>query len=74
MDERMAMMLNADGILQMESQGEGKESVTEAVLMVGYTSDGISNQEQTRWLLSWITDGGLKGFDFGEKPWLQQQH
>ena len=47
-DERLAVMLNA--ILQLETQGEGRESATEAVLMVGYTSEGISNQEQTRWL------------------------
>ena len=47
-DERLAVMLNA--ILQLESQRECKESVTEAVLMVGYTLDGISNLEQTRWL------------------------
>ena len=53
-------MLNA--ILQLESQGEGRESATEAVLMVGYTSDGISNQEQRRWP-SWNIDGGLRGFD-----------
>ena len=46
----MAVMLNA--ILQLEEQGECRESATEAVLMVGYTTDGISNQEQTRWL-SW---------------------
>ena len=45
-DERMAVMLNA--ILQLEEQGECRESATEAVLMVGYTTDGISNQEQTR--------------------------
>ena len=36
-----------------------RETATEAVLMVGYTSDGISNQEQTRWL-SWKIDGGLR--------------
>ena len=42
-DERLAIMLNA--ILQLESQGEYRESATEAVLMVGYTSDGFSNQE-----------------------------
>ena len=47
-DERMAAMLNA--ILQLEDEGECRESATEAVLMVGYTTDGISNQEQTRWL------------------------
>ena len=41
-DKRLAVMLNA--ILQLESQGECKESVTEAVLMVGYFLDGISNQ------------------------------
>ena len=57
-DERLAVMLNA--ILQLEEQGE---SATEAVLMVGYTSDGISNQEQTRWL-SWNVDGGVRGFEF----------
>ena len=34
-DERMAVMLNA--ILQLEEQGECRESATEAVLMVGYT-------------------------------------
>ena len=48
--ERMAVMLNA--ILQLEEQGECRESATEAVLMVRYTTEGISNQEQTRWL-SW---------------------
>ena len=47
-DERKlnAVMLNA--ILQLESQGEGRESAMEAVLMGGYTSDGISNQERTK--------------------------
>ena len=39
-------MLNA--ILQQESQGEGMESAIEIVQMVGYTSDGISNQQQNR--------------------------
>ena len=57
-DERLAVMLKA--ILQLEEQGE---SATEAVLMVGYTSDGISNQEQTRWL-PWNVDGGVRGFEF----------
>ena len=56
-DERMAVMLNA--ILQLEPQGEGRESATEAVLMVGHTSDGLSNHEHIRWL-SWRTDGGLR--------------
>ena len=45
-DERLAVTLNA--ILQLEAQGECRESATEAVLTVGYTSDGVSNQEQTR--------------------------
>ena len=45
-NERMAVMLNA--ILQLEAQGECRESATEAVLMVGYTIDGIYNQELTR--------------------------
>ena len=40
-DERLAVMLNA--ILQLEAEGECKESATESVLMVGYSSDGISN-------------------------------
>ena len=53
-------MLNA--ILQLESQGEYREKATDAVLMVGYTSDGISNQEQTRWL-SWNIDGGSRRLD-----------
>ena len=66
-DERMAVMLNA--ILQLEDQGECRESATEAVLMVGYTTDGISNQEQTRWL-SWNVDGGVRGFDFARNPGL----
>ena len=47
-DERMAVTLNA--ILQLEEQGGCRESATESVLMVGYTTEGISNQEQTRWL------------------------
>ena len=66
-DERMAVMLNA--ILQLEEQGECRESETEAVLMVGYTTDGISNQEQTRWL-SWNVDGGVRGFDLARNPGL----
>ena len=39
-DERLAVMLNA--ILQLEAQVECRESATEAVLMVGYTSEGIT--------------------------------
>ena len=66
-DERMAVMLNA--ILQMEEHGECRESATEAVLMVGYTTDGISNQEQTRWL-SWNVGGGVRGFDSARNPGL----
>ena len=66
-DERLAMMLNA--ILQLEAQGECRESATEAVLMVGYTSDGVSNQKQTRWL-SWNVDGGLRGHDLARNPGL----
>ena len=64
-DERMAVMLNA--ILQ--SAGECRESATEAVLMVGYTTEGISNQEQIRWL-SWNVDGGVTGFDLARNPGL----
>ena len=66
-DERMAIMLNA--ILQLEDQGECRESATEAVLMIGYTTEGISNQEQTRWL-SWNVDGGVRGFDLAGNPGL----
>ena len=53
-------MLNA--ILLLESQEECRESATEAELMLGYTSDRISNQEQTRWLF-WNIDEGLRGLD-----------
>ena len=60
-------MLNA--ILQLESQKEGRESATDALLMVGYTSYGISKQEQTSWL-SWNMDGGLRGFDLAKNPGL----
>ena len=67
MDERMAVMLNA--ILQLEEQGECKESATEAVLMVDYTTEGISNQEQTRWL-SWNVDGGVRRFELARNPGL----
>ena len=66
-DERMAVMLSA--ILQLEEQGECRESATEAVLMVGYTTEEISNQEQTRWL-SWNVDGGVRGFDLARNPGL----
>ena len=69
-DERLAVMLNA--ILQLESHGECRESGTEAVLMVCYTLDGISNQEQTRWL-SWNVDGGVRGFDLARNL-LEQHH
>ena len=67
-DERMAVMLNA--ILQLEEQGECRESATEAVLMVGYTTEGISNQEKTRWL-SWNVYGGVGGFDLARNPGLR---
>ena len=66
-DERLAVMLNA--ILQLEAQGECRESATEAVFMVGYTSEGVSNQEQTR-CLSWNEDGGLRGHDLARNPGL----
>ena len=66
-DERMAVMLNA--ILQLEDQGECRESATEAVLIVGYTTEGISNRAQTRWL-SWNADGGVRGFDLARNPGL----
>ena len=66
-DERMAVMWNA--ILQLEDEGECRESATQAVLMVGYTTDGISNQEQTRWL-SWNVDGAIRGFDLARNPGL----
>ena len=66
-DESLAVMLNA--ILQLKTQGECRESATEAVLMVGYTTEGISNQEQTRWL-SWNVDGGVRGFDLARNPGL----
>ena len=42
-DERISMILYA--ILQLESQGEGRESMMETLLIVGYTSDEISNRE-----------------------------
>ena len=67
MREWLAVMLNA--ILQLEERGECLETATEAVLMVGYTTDGISNQEQTRWL-SWNVDGGVRGFDLARNPGL----
>ena len=66
-EERMAVMLNA--ILQLESQGEVRKSAFEAMLMVGYTLDGISNQEQARWL-SWGTDGYSRGLDLAKNPGL----
>ena len=66
-DERLAAMLSA--ILQLESQGEWRESATEVVLMVGYTSDGICNQEQNS-CLSWKFDGGVNGFDLARNPGL----
>ena len=37
--------------------------------MVGYTTEGISNQELTRWL-SWNVDGGVRGFDLARNPGL----
>ena len=64
-DERLAVMLNA--ILQLEAQCECRDSATEAVLIVGYTTEGISNQEQIRWL-SRNVDGGVRGFDLARNP------
>ena len=64
-DEKLAVMLKA--ILQLETQGECTELATEAVLMVGYTSEGISNQEQARWL-SWNVDGSVRESAWQEIP------
>ena len=64
-DERMAVMLNT--IPQLEAQGECRESATEAFLMVGYTTEGLSNQEQSRWF-SWNVDGGVRGIDLARNP------
>ena len=64
-DERLVVMLNA--ILQLEAQDECRQSATEAVLMLGYLSDGVPNQEQTRWL-SWNADGCLGGHDLARNP------
>ena len=66
-DENLAVLLKA--ILQLESQGERRESATEAVLMVGYTSEGTSFQKQARWL-SWNVDGCLSGHDLARNPGL----
>ena len=66
-NERLAVILIA--ILQLEVQGECSKSATEAVFMVGYNSEGIYNQEQTRWL-SWNKDGGVRGFDLARNPGL----
>ena len=46
LDERKAVMLNA--ILQVKLQGEGRESAMEALLMVGYTSNGILIEYQIK--------------------------
>ena len=43
-DERMAVMLNA--ILQLEEQGECRESATEAILMVGYSLREYPNKSK----------------------------
>ena len=66
-DERLAVIFNA--ILQLVAQAKCRESATEAVLMVGYTLDGISKQEQNRWL-SWNVDGGVRGFALARNPGL----
>ena len=66
-DERLAVMLNAN--LQLEAQGECRESAAETVLMIGYILKGISNQEQTRWL-PWNVDGCVRGFDLARNPGL----
>ena len=62
-DERLAVILNAILEPKLEAQGECRESATEAVLMVGYTT------EQTRWL-SWNVGGGVRGFDLARNPGL----
>ena len=37
--------------------------------MVGYTTERISNKEQTRWL-SWNVDKGVRGFNLAWNPGL----
>ena len=67
MADRFWKSMPAALILQLEAQGECRESATEAALMNGYTSEGISHQEQTRWL-SWNVDIGVRGFDLARIP------
>ena len=58
-DERMAMMLMPSSSWRMRaSVGSLRQK---QFLKVGYTTDGISNQEQTRWL-SWNVDGAIRGY------------
>ena len=56
-------------MLKGESQVEGRKSIMQSFIKVGYSSEGISNHEQTR-LMSWSTDGGLRGYHLARNPGL----
>ena len=56
-DRRTAVLLK---ILLLISSVGGGESAMVAVLMLGHTSEGISNRDQSRWL-SLSHNGGLRG-------------
>ena len=66
-DERMAVMLNA--ILQLEAQGECRESATEAVLMVGGDI-----QSRTDQIIVLECGWRREGIRLGEESWLEKQH
>ena len=65
--ERVAVMMNA--VSQLESQGETRESAMETLLMVGFLSEGILDQEQTR-RIYWSTNRGLRGYDLARNHGL----
>ena len=66
-DERMAVMLNA--ILQLEDQGECRESATEAVLMIGYTTERGNIEPRTDQMVVLECGWRSKGFRLGKESW-----
>ena len=56
-------------MLNGESQVKDRESAMLNFIMAGYSSEGLSNHEQTR-LMSWSTDGGLRGYHLARNPGL----
>ena len=59
--------------MQLESQGEGRESAMETLILVGYVSEGISDRFRIRFQMC-VYPLGVEREICDQKPWLKHQY